>query len=431
MIKVVEAFSGIGSQAKALSNIKKRKNDNGEHFEYEILNTIEWDINAILAYDLIHNGNGVLPEFKNLPKEELILKLSKYSLSIDGKDLVNPMYFNRFNEESLSMFLTAIKRTKNLVSITGVKATDLSDDIDIFTYSFPCQDLSLSGYFHGDTGGIGRDAENSSSMLWEMERILHDFVDNGKPLPKILIMENVTSIHSTKHIDNFNEWINSLSSIGYQSHYYDLQAIDFGLPQSRKRTFMISVLHNNDEILAERIKEMLNETTLIQYEKRQLVNELKPIESFLKTDYTNTVYLLEALNQVPNDTPSRAIIREKNPKIVDENNIIPRDTIRTITTRQDRHPNSGVILLDKKALNIPKQKTDFRYLTPRETFLFMGFEEKDFDNIVNNNFTHSVSRQFFSDSKLLKLSGNSIVVDVMEEVMKESIRLLEFIKNYN
>jgi DNA (cytosine-5)-methyltransferase 1 len=51
MIKIIEAFSGIGSQSKALNNLK---------IEYDVVSTIEWDIHAIFAYDLIHNGKQVI-----------------------------------------------------------------------------------------------------------------------------------------------------------------------------------------------------------------------------------------------------------------------------------------------------------------------------------------------------------------------------------
>ena len=47
MLKVVEAFSGIGAQAKALERLG---------IPFEIVKTIEWDINAVYAYDIIHNG---------------------------------------------------------------------------------------------------------------------------------------------------------------------------------------------------------------------------------------------------------------------------------------------------------------------------------------------------------------------------------------
>ena len=54
MFNIVEFFSGIGSQAKALKNLG---------IQINTLGTSEWDVHAIVAYDLIHNQNAVeLPE---------------------------------------------------------------------------------------------------------------------------------------------------------------------------------------------------------------------------------------------------------------------------------------------------------------------------------------------------------------------------------
>ena len=61
----------------------------------------------------------------------------------------------------------------------------------LLTYSFPCQDLSVAGYWHGNTGGIDRNAHNRSGMLWEIERILKERIQDNLPLPKFLLMENV------------------------------------------------------------------------------------------------------------------------------------------------------------------------------------------------------------------------------------------------
>ena len=75
MLRVVESFSGIGSQVKALKNIG---------VEHEIVATIDWDINAIIAYDIIHNGKPNLQEYKTLSKNELVEILKKYKLSSNG-----------------------------------------------------------------------------------------------------------------------------------------------------------------------------------------------------------------------------------------------------------------------------------------------------------------------------------------------------------
>ena len=52
------------------------------------------------------------------------------------------------------------------------------------TYSFPCQDLSVGGAWHGNLTGINRDANNRSGLLWEVERILLDLYKNQKNLPR-------------------------------------------------------------------------------------------------------------------------------------------------------------------------------------------------------------------------------------------------------
>ena len=117
----------------------------------------------------------------------------------------------------------------------------------MLTYSFPCQDLSICGAWHNNMSGIDRNAHNRSGMLWEVERILKEYVTLGKKLPNFLLMENVSNILSEAHRHNFKEWQDYLSSIGYVNQVYTLNAVNFGIPQTRERTYMISVLANTKE----------------------------------------------------------------------------------------------------------------------------------------------------------------------------------------
>lgn len=401
MLKIVEAFSGIGSQAKALTNIG---------VDYQVVNTIEWDINAIIAYDIIHNGKQTFDKFEKYTDSELRDLLSVHTLSANGKEPMKQVTFNNLKRDVLLRLVSAIERTNNLVSIKEVTFDMLPDDIDIFTYSFPCQDLSISGFWHGNKGGIDRDANNRSSMLWEVERILLEFRANNKPLPKFLLMENVTSIRSPRHVDNFNEWKSILKTLGYSNIVYDLSAENFGVPQRRKRTFMLSVLTSKD---VEKEKIVENYWGKNNLEQKKL--DLNDIEKYLRLDYSNRQIFKEVELSIPNRTESRVRIKAENPVIVKKGNIINHNTVRTITTKQDRHPNSGVIEHD---LDI-KDKCDFRYLTPRECFLLMGFEEKDYESLIENNFYIRKNGKFFTRDKLIKMAGNSIVVDVIEQVFKQ------------
>lgn len=84
------------------------------------------------------------------------------------------------------------------------------------------------------------DTSTRSGMLWEVERILKECKDK----PDVLLMENVPLIHSQDNIGDFNKWIQSLESMGYKNYWQDLIATDYGIPQTRNRTFMVSVLGN-------------------------------------------------------------------------------------------------------------------------------------------------------------------------------------------
>lgn len=71
-----------------------------------------------------------------------------------------------------------------------------------------------------------------------MERLL----DGTDQLPDILLMENVPQVMGEKNIDDFNAWRGYLSAKGYTNYTQILNAKDYGIPQNRKRCFMVSIL---------------------------------------------------------------------------------------------------------------------------------------------------------------------------------------------
>ena len=378
MIKVVEAFSGIGAQKQALEKAK---------IKHKILNTIEWDINAIYAYDIMHNKN-LSPS--NLSKEEIIEKLRNVTLSSDGKKPISYKGLRQLNEKKLQFLYAAIQRNRNLCDITKVTGDMIPDDTDLLTYSFPCQDLSISSVWHNkNNGGIKKGSNSRSSLLWEIGRILYEKKISGAELPKFLLMENVNSITSSKHIANFEEWKEELRKMGYSNKvYYALNAVDFGIPQSRSRTFMLSI----------RV-EGLEEEDFCNFEKQPLA-ELK---DFLRLDLIE-----EANSATPNQTKSRLQIKADN-RWLAEDGIVCAKCTNTISTKQDRNPNAGVII----------QANKMRYLTPRETFLLMGFPEEKFEKLKS----HNLKTKYLRDSHLYRMSGNSIVVNVLVKIFEEIERL--------
>ena len=195
MIKVIETFSGIGAQAKALERIG---------VEHEIINTCDWDMSAIIAYWMIHKYGSEGDQYSKISDDDICDFLKSQNISMDGKKPVNHSLISGFSIETKRILYRAIKETKNLVSITDVHGKDIPEDIDLLTYSFPCQDLSLCGFWHGNITGISRDANNRSGMLWEIDRILKEMNSEGRNLPRFLVMENVTNILSNSNKADFN-----------------------------------------------------------------------------------------------------------------------------------------------------------------------------------------------------------------------------------
>lgn len=409
VFNVIELFSGIGSQARALQNIGIKTN---------IQATCEWDIHAFIAYDAIHESVKNLPEVEVMSKETILEHLKSYTLSNNGKEAMSFSTLRMYSVPVLKRILSAIIRTKNLVDISNVKGSQMPNDTDILTYSFPCQDLSNVGAFHGYNKGIDKDSGSRSSLLWQVGRILAEMQAENKALPRYLIMENVPTLLSNRHKTNFESWLKELEDFGYISKYILVNAKNYGIPQNRPRLLMISVFVGGNQNLKEKVQAHFNkwgekdEDYIVQEYKKSKYYKPTTINQLLRIPQnSNSPLWEEAVECTPNDTPSRRKIWNENPKIVNEQgNITDEQFIRTITTKQDRHPNSGNIYFDSGI----EGRGKFRYLTPRECLLFMGFTDNDYERIQANNPEQRVKSCLFPRDKIIRMAGNSIPVKMLE-----------------
>lgn len=418
MINIVELFSGIGSQAKAFERLSKKRN-----FKFQILNTCEWDVHAIVAYDYIHRGMKIPKKVEKMSKTELLDELLKLSLSNDGKQPIKEKTLMAYSEDALKRIYSSILNTNNLISVEDVKGPDLPNNISVLTYSFPCQDLSNVGALHGYNKGIDRDAHTRSGLLWEVERMLIERQNQNLDLPKFLLLENVTALEATKHKKNFEEWKEQLVKLGYINRVYKLYAPDFGIPQNRKRLLMLSVYAGNDNEVKNIIQNYFKNHNLedANYRKQIGIKDYN-LKDFLRIDYSNLQLFMEAKQCQPKDTKSRKKIWQNNSQILLPDGSL-KEIVQTITTKQDRHPNSGNLYFDYNG----NKKSKYRFLTPRECFLLMGFDEKDYDCLLKNNFNSRSKSLFFSRDRLYKLAGNSIVVNMLEAIFDQALDLYELL----
>lgn len=230
-IRLIELFSGIGAQAKALEIL---------NIPFEHYLTCEWAYNSIVGYNAIHIKDKT-DYAKDMTKEQLLSYLNG-NISIDYN---KPADLTKKPIEWLKNCYNNVIATHDLMNIMNVKGRDLGvfdkDYEYILTYSFPCQDLSLAGKRSGMETSQS-EGGTRSGLLWEVERILLERKRENLDLPGILLMENVPEVVGTKNDNHFYKWCNQLSKLGYQNYFKILNAKNYGIPQNRKRCFMISIL---------------------------------------------------------------------------------------------------------------------------------------------------------------------------------------------
>lgn len=104
-------------------------------------------------------------------------------------------------------------------------------EVDLFTYSSPCQDISLAG----KQMGLAEGSNTRSALLWKVA----DAVEVLRP--KYLLQENVSALVSQTFMPDFQRWLDRLSALGYVNRWARLNAKDYGVPQNRDRVFCVSM----------------------------------------------------------------------------------------------------------------------------------------------------------------------------------------------
>lgn len=392
-IRLFEAFAGIGSQNKALSRLKDK------NFNYQSVGISEWDIDAVISYDAINNddkGEVELP-----PIEEIKAFLAQFTYSLDGKK--ESKAFLRQTDEKLKQLYRAHIRSNNFPDIRKLKGKDIAHlNVDFFTYSFPCQDLSLAG----KGAGMKKGAQTRSGLLWEVERIMDEInaIDSNK-LPKYLLMENVDTILSSKYIGDYNLWKQKLKELGYVTFDGVLDARNFGVPQRRCRCYAISIRNYNGNYIKESPSLNISEIVFKHYNSV----EMPKLKDFIMDDYNNKKYKLEADEATPPHTPYREKMWRENKRLFEDGEF-KYDYAFTLMTKQDRIPNAG--MLEYKI----NPGIRYRMLSPRECFLLMGYSHEDYDKVLSLG----ISRE-----RRYRQPGNSIVVNVLEQIFRIFIKEID------
>ncbi len=360
VLKVFEAFSGIGAQNAALKSLG---------MNYKVVGTSDWYVNAVIAYDALHSDQA---EKVDVPSYEQQLEyLRQFTFSAESQRPIK--HLEGLGRETIRRLYIAQRRTHNYGSITDIKPEALPK-IDLLIYSFPCQDLSTGGNGHG----MGRGSGTRSSTIWHIGKILQTLSRQNR-LPEYLLMENVPAIQSDRYKDDFNKWKALLSRLGYRNDRpVVLDASKFGVPQDRVRLFMASHL-----------KTRLNIGRHIL--QRDWDGDIK---GFLRFNYSDPRIKAEADEASLKYTPSRQVMWRINKREPPYD-----DLIHTITCNMDRTHTAALFRYEDR----------IRRLTIREAYLLMGFSESDYEKVYKLDFSYRQNN---------KLIGNAIVVPVLKEVFR-------------
>jgi DNA (cytosine-5)-methyltransferase 1 len=325
------------------------------------------------------------------------------------------------------------------------------EDLDLICHGSPCQDFSIAGKQAGGDIGSG----TRSSLMYETVRIV------GQNRPKYVLWENVKNILSAKHKHNFDAYIQTMKTLGYNSYYQVLNAKDYGIPQNRERVYTISIRKDIDkgifkfpekEELKLRLKDMLEDKVDEKYyldnakiekiinsnfmQEKKRIQEKEYSDTILARDWKDpkcvrvggifdtekskhqagSIYDKEGISPTLNimqggwRQPS-IMINNATKKGYDE--AINGDSINLAypesQTRRDRvgHQVSQTIQCNDSMGVVNNLR--IRKLTPKECWRLMGFSDLEFEKAKNVP---------TSNTQLYKQAGNSIVVDVLEKIFR-------------
>lgn len=287
-----------------------------------------------------------------------------------------------------------VDESLNLGDITKIDEKKLPKGVDLLTYGFPCQDISNNGKqkgFHNDDGSRTR-----SGLFFDALRIIEAVQ------PVVAIAENVKNLTSKKFAEEFKIVLESLEQAGYNNYWAVLNAKAYGIPQNRERVFIVSIRKDVDPGCFRFPEGFPLEVKLMDV----LEEDVSP-ELFIETppDIRNIIFYISGSEVFVREATRKGYataflgdsINLEFPNSKTRRGRVGRQVAQTLTTS----PAQAVVVNSAEELRIRK-------LTPKECFRLMGFDDSDFEKAAS----------VVSDTQLYKQAGNSIVVNVIQHIIK-------------
>jgi DNA (cytosine-5)-methyltransferase 1 len=285
-IKLLELFSGIQSQERALRQLE---------LPYESVGVCDCDKDVLVSSAAMRfNLDEEIANY-NFPDAEIMIKeLQDKNIGYDF-DKSKHTITSRTSITKLRQYYISDKLLKNLGDISKVNKMPRANFV---TYSSPCQSFSVAGKLAGAAKtctkcghkwdidfnnpdynykcpicGSASLESTTSGLLQEVQRLLSIAYEENE-LPEYLLLENVKNLVGKKFIGQFEAWVKWLDSIGYNTYWEVLNGKQYGIPQNRERVFAISIRKDVDTKgfifpetipLATRLKDMLEQNVDEKY----------------------------------------------------------------------------------------------------------------------------------------------------------------------
>ena len=345
MLKVNELFSGIGAQSAALKRLE---------IDFEVVATADTDKDALVSYAALHCKAPT--EYEYPAATYMADYLAERNIGYDFEKN-KPYDWHRLiskktgkASERLKKYYLSCIISKNRGDVSKIEKLEYAD---FWTYSFPCQDISVAGK------QAGIEKHTRSGLLYEVERLLNVSAEHGE-LPKYLMLENVKNLVGKKFKAQFEEWLQALDELGYNNYWKILNAKHYGIPQNRERVFGISIRKDVDTggfsfpegfdnglRLKDFLEDEVDEKFYISQEKTEkLISQIKLNNPSIKREpgKADGVYTNQSLNftRPPLKDLSRTLKANVHDAAVvmpidkSYNNPKPIEIANCITAREDR-----------------------------------------------------------------------------------------------
>ena len=276
---------------------------------------------------------------------------------------------------------------KDITEVTNEEFRKLKGTVDVICGGFPCQAFSIAGKQLGFEDARG-------TLFYEIARAAKEIK------PRYLFLENVRNLLSHDKGKTFTTMLTILDELGYDAEWQVLNSKNFGVPQNRERVFIIGHLRgectsrvfpirdNTKKINELPRKRITTNTLTARYTATgngSYVIENKPKKVVLVKEATKQGYAIANIGDS---------INLSHPNSKTRRGRVGKNIANTLLTSDEQ----GVVLSDYK----------IRKLTPRECWRLQGFPDWAFDKAQKVN----------SNSQLYKQAGNSVTVNVIEEIAK-------------